>query len=232
MHTIRTRLAGGALALAATAGLLAATAGQQAGASSPGTYPDGRLKGVAVVKDIRAALARRHVRVPGRPVRAVTFGDAEGRNLVVFSLRTDRRAPYTERTRLYVDQFATRHGLTRRLRAVRDQVLCGDGDLTGRFKTGSPALTDNDHDGVAEVTFAYLRGCSGDVSPSTFKLLVLEGGTKYIVRGLSWEDQNGPLTGGGERLAFGTPEPAWSRWPAPLAKRAKEIYHQWTYLAP
>jgi hypothetical protein len=36
------------------------------------------------------------------------------------------------------------------------------------------------------VTFAYTLACRSDVSPVTFKLLMLENGRKYIVRGESW----------------------------------------------
>jgi hypothetical protein len=232
MHAaLRTRLAAGVLTLAAATGVLAVSLYQQAGASTaPAALPP-TVNGVKVVKDIRGALARRHVTVPGTPVRAVVWNDARGRNLVVLSSASRKLKPSGTSAKLYADHFATRAGSTVRLRAVRDGLDCTEGDLTARFKTGSPAVADVDHDHVAEVTFAYLLGCSNDVSPSTFKLLVLEGGAKYIVRGQSWEDQAGPVQGD-HRLAFGTPEPAWSKWPAPIAERAKAVYHHWTHLAP
>jgi hypothetical protein len=51
-HAIRVRLAGGALALAATAGLLAVTAGQQVGATQQPAAATAGIKAKAV-RDIR-----------------------------------------------------------------------------------------------------------------------------------------------------------------------------------
>ena len=229
-HTIRTRVAGGALALVATAGLLALTAGQQVGATQTAASTGIKAK---AVKDIRGALARRGMTVAGRPVRAVVFDDANGRNLVVLS-RTEGRGralpdePYTRTARVYADHFATKAGRTRKLRAVRDGQIDCPADITASFIPGTPKATDLDGDRVAEVTFAYTLACRSDVSPVTFKLLMLENGRKYIVRGESWN-----FEGSDEytvRLPFGKPEPAWAKWPAPFTKHAKRAYHHWADL--
>jgi hypothetical protein len=229
-HAIRVRVAGGALALAATAGLLAITAGQQVGATQQPAAKAG-IKAKAV-KDIRGALARRGVTVKGKPVRAVVFDDANGRNLVVLSRTEGRGAPlpdepYTRTARIYADHFATRNGHTRKLRAVRDGVINCWADLTAELQRATPKVTDLDGDRVGEVLFAYQLACRSDASPAELKLLMLENGRKYIVRGETWSFANAP---GQPRLKFGKPEPAWSRWPAPFAGHAKRAYHHWTIL--
>jgi hypothetical protein len=174
------------------------------------------------------------VTVKGRPIRAVVFDDANGRNLVVLSRTSARGRPDTSSippgptvtTRLYADHFATKAGRTRKLRAVRDGVIDCWADTTAEFQRGTPKVTDLDGDRVGEVLFAYRLACRSDASPAEFKLLMLESGRKYIVRGETWSLSHPSQP----RLKFGKPEPAWSRWPAPFASHAKRVYHHWTIL--
>lgn len=60
---------------------------------------------------------------------------------------------------------------------------CADADLRAEFLDDSVRVTDEDGDGKVELSFAYDLNCTTDVSPSTRKLLVLEGGDKHILRG-------------------------------------------------
>src|SRR5262249_42009319 len=50
------------------------------------------------------------------------------------------------------------------------------------FQDAALAVTDLDNDGVGEITFAYARACPSE-TPATIKLLMLENGHKYILRG-------------------------------------------------
>jgi hypothetical protein len=87
-------------------------------------------------------------------------------------------------------------------------------------------VTDLDHDGVGEVTFAYLLNCAGDVSPARLKLLVLEDGAKYIIRGSSYAR---PGDGAGlPALAAPAPEPAAGRWPPALHRHASALFTRWS----
>jgi hypothetical protein len=45
------------------------------------------------------------------------------------------------------------------------------------------SLTDIDQDEIAEISFIYRLACTSDVSPATQKLIMLENGDKYPIRG-------------------------------------------------
>lgn len=62
---------------------------------------------------------------------------------------------------------------------------CDGADLTMDPIIGPWSVTDLDEDGHAEVTFAWQVGCRTDVSPVTHKVLMIEEGEKYGLRGTS-----------------------------------------------
>jgi len=45
-----------------------------------------------------------------------------------------------------------------------------------------------DNNNLGEITFAYKLACISDASPLTLKLLILENGNKYIIRGTTKVD--------------------------------------------
>jgi len=63
-------------------------------------------------------------------------------------------------------------------------------------------VTDLDDNGRAEVSFMYRLGCKSDVSPSTLKLLMYQGTTKWALRGNSkvkvGVENGNPVFAGGE----------------------------------
>ena len=70
-----------------------------------------------------------------------------------------------------------------RKRTVRDFVKACPFDVHLHLEDDSLQTTDLDGDGLAEITFAYQITCTSDMSPRTRKLLLLEDGEKYILRG-------------------------------------------------
>ena len=95
-------------------------------------------------------------------------------------------------------QLYTGKGLEQKeLRLIQDGVTGCEFDVVAQFLDGSVSITDEDADGVDELTFAYDLACTGDVSPATRKLLVLEGKDKHILRGSARVDLgNGEVLGG------------------------------------
>ncbi len=90
--------------------------------------------------------------------------------------------------------------------------------MTARFLEPTIGVTDLDANSKAELTFAYVTRCAGDVSPSTMKLLVLEGDKKWILRGDTRVD-----LGGGERVG-GAYKSDFKKAPAATLEHAKKVW--------
>lgn len=173
------------------------------GPKSPAPAGTGELADVTYDLDPSVEARRGGLDADGA-VQALRFTDANGANLVVL------RTPGTQRDpRLLADHVLLRAatgGAGRVLRAVRDGEEACEFDETAEFVDGSLSVRDDDQDGLGEVTFAYRLACRSDVSESELKLLVLEDGKKYILRGTSSSqfvpDPGDPV-----------PEPARQAWP-------------------
>ncbi|MDF2695695.1 MAG: hypothetical protein K0S65_4078 [Labilithrix sp.] len=81
---------------------------------------------------------------------------------------------------------------------MKDKVENCDADLSVAFRDAALEVTDLDSDGLGEITFAYSLNCATDMSPADLKLLTLENGEKYILRGKTRVAAMGtdPATGG------------------------------------
>jgi hypothetical protein len=160
---------------------------------------------------------------------AMTFVDKNGTNYVLVSTHTDSQPatptyPGSTTNWLYVDPWVVPEGgKPRNLLPVRDFVAdCVMGDPSVKFHEASFSVSDLDHDGFAELTFGYqLDDCASDVRPMTYKVLVIENGTKYILRGTTRvpAGNHGETMGG----AF-TPDPVEAKWPAAFLEHAKDIW--------
>ena len=172
------------------------------------TSPDGgTASGVGTeifsVTRLEPAQAARQAEIdPTGAVDGLGWTDAAGQNVVLLRrIETDRRGAL-----LYADHVVYPNPRERiMLREVRDGVPECELDMTADFVAGSLRVADSNDDGLAEVSFAYRLNCAGDVSPDEQKLLVLEGGEKYILRGLVFS----------QFMEFQDPEaePSQSSWP-------------------
>jgi hypothetical protein len=68
-------------------------------------------------------------------------------------------------------------------REVKDYVMDCEFDLNMSHELDAITLTDLDEDNYGEISFIYRLTCTSDVSPSTQKLMMLESGDKYALRG-------------------------------------------------
>jgi hypothetical protein len=152
---------------------------------------------------------------------ALSWTDKNGDNVLVFAVagnsnpRTQAQSRYLSAEHFVVGGKSP----ARQLRLVRDKVEDCDLDLTAEFVDAASAVTDIDGDGIFEVTFAYRTGCRGDISPDSLKLIVLENGQKYILRGETRVDV-------GDYHAGGTfePDPSKAKWPKGLFAHAAQIW--------
>lgn len=170
---------------------------EPADASAPGVRVD--------VLEFAATQVPPEITVRGDIVGGLSFTDARGHNLAVFTA-LERQHEATgptafgfseEVTSVYLHALHYRRDDTGGYRLVRDVVQADencDGDTATRFHADSFGVTDLDADGVGEIGFGYFsEGCRTDVSPSVFKLFLLEDGAKLVVRGPShWRSAEEP----------------------------------------
>lgn len=167
---------------------------------------------------VKAADLPTGVTVRGTFQSGVTFKDKNGTNYLLFGSSSDQKQ---NSAMLFVEDWVVpAKGAPRNLLPVRDLVEpCEMGGVTAKFHDAARAVTDLDGDGIAEVTFAYELACRSDVSTATYKLLVLENGRKYILRGETTVDPGDGVMGG----TF-TADPAEAKWPAAFLTHAKQVW--------
>lgn len=103
----------------------------------------------------------------------------------VFSQTETLKGGLVNGRKIYVQLFTGKGDAQKELRMINDGIAGCDFDVIARFIAGSVSVTDEDSDGINELTFAYDVDCVSDVSPVTRKLLVLEGKDKHALRGTS-----------------------------------------------
>jgi hypothetical protein len=124
----------------------------------------------------------------GKVERVVSWNEGDGAHVAVFASTEKEGQKGGENWYskvLYVTTFQVRDGKYTLVRAVKEAVQPCQFDLTARFLDASVSLTNIDEDDQGELTFAYVTTCTSDVSPLSMKLLMLEGKTKYALRGES-----------------------------------------------
>jgi len=142
----------------------------------------------------------------GNLVAARRWEDGQGTNYLLLTRTPDIREPGLSEwggtmysARLYGYHYRQQDGGFELLRRITDFVMKCDADLTVAHIPASIAITDLDGDGLSEVTFLYEMNCTSDVSPLTLKLMMLEDGEKYAIRGTSIVGIGGGRQIGGEK---------------------------------
>ena len=133
--------------------------------------------------DFKVDQVPKTLKFKGELTHGVYWLDQMGENYALFSTIT-RDKPDHRSIYLYVYHYVKSeegpYRLTRRIRDKEEQ--CPQENLA-HFAQKSVELTDLDQDQIGEVSFVYHLGCAGDMSPNTAKLVTLENGAKYILRG-------------------------------------------------
>ncbi|HKE16655.1 MAG TPA: hypothetical protein VKB80_17400 [Kofleriaceae bacterium] len=157
----------------------------------------------------------------GVVVAGIRFSDRNGANVVVLVHQVEEGGDRNNR-RLWAYHYVEAAGKRRVLRTVRDKEENCELDNAARFVDGSLAVTDLDGDGLGEITFAYDLGCMSDVSPKGRKVVVLENGEKWILRGESRVDPGGGKPVGGDF----TSDPPQQKWPKTLHDHATDVWQR------
>jgi len=177
---------------------------------------------VTVTRDTSGALPTGVKKVEGKVLEVVSWTDAAGENRAVFSATEKSRSNADGDTEwaksLFVTVFSGHDGKLAQVRQVKEVAGFCPVDLTNRFLPAATTVTDLDDDGVGELTFVYLTGCRGDVSPVAMKLILLEGSAKFAIRGTTRVDV------GGGTFEGGTAKPDFKKAPAAFLAHAQALW--------
>ncbi|MGM0377126.1 MAG: M949_RS01915 family surface polysaccharide biosynthesis protein [Bacteroidota bacterium] len=128
------------------------------------------------------------------------WDDKNGENILVFTEGIETIAEHNdhggdeERWNFYAYHYVDDGSGFELKREIKDFVTCYF--LAGKFFKSSVNITDIDEDGKAEITFAYHVGCSPDgASLYPAKVMMLEDGEKYAIRGNTYLEQVEPPGG-------------------------------------
>tara|TARA_B110000285_G_scaffold184112_1_gene208569 strand:- start:2757 stop:3458 length:702 start_codon:yes stop_codon:yes gene_type:complete len=152
----------------------------------------------------------RDVNYAGRIVRQLTWIDKNGENLALFTKKGFE---------IWVYHYAFTNGSPKLLRKVRDNEFNCEYDMSLDFMKKTIGVTDLDRDNYGELTFAYEKGCRSDVSPLDMKLLMIENGDKYIIRGSQTLDMD-DYTYHGTKII----DPAFYNGPSSFLNHASNVW--------
>jgi hypothetical protein len=136
----------------------------------------------------------REIRYQGKVVAGARWVDKEGENLLLLCETETVMKPVPRSSKYYgfekwgktAELYAYHYVKAKEKFAlwwkVFDSGICPF-DLELTFLPNSLTITDLDHNGIAESTFLYKKGCRSDVSPVQLKLIMHEGQAKYALRG-------------------------------------------------
>lgn len=127
----------------------------------------------------------------GKIVFKKFWQDSNGENIVLFTQKE---------LELYVYHYSVKDDQVKLLRKIYDFEEKCEFDLTLEFLEKSIGVTDLDKNNIGEITFAYQKSCRSDVSPLVLKLLILENGEKYILRGNTIVDLGDQKIGGDKKM--------------------------------
>jgi len=126
----------------------------------------------------------------GKTVDAYSWKDENGTNYFIRTMsEADMDYPQSDGDEVYSQYLYAYHfvenlkGEFSTLREITDFVKECEFDIIMSHELDALELTDLDEDNYGEITFIYRTACTSDVSPSTQKLIMLENGEKYAIRG-------------------------------------------------
>lgn len=134
-------------------------------------------------------LSNTNLSYSGNALEILKWNDKAGENILILSLtkKITKRDSYGEEyfeKELYIYHYIKNsNGQTNLSRKITDNIKECPFDVTLEFIKNSLTITDLDKNGWTEITVLYKLCCRSDVSPSDMKLMMLEKGNKYALRG-------------------------------------------------
>jgi hypothetical protein len=125
--------------------------------------------------------------ISGTIINGMHWTDKNGDNYVVLTQTVKERTVediYVKTTNLFAWHYADfGTGAYREIRKIQDFTKDCEFDNMAAFLPATLSVTDLNKNGFAEVSFMYKLGCKSDVSPDILKLIMMENGEKYALRG-------------------------------------------------
>ena len=118
----------------------------------------------------------------GKIVNKRIWEDSNGENIALFT---------RNKNELFVYHYTIIADNAKLLKKIYDFEKGCEYDLFLKFIENSIKVTDLDNDNNGEITFAYQKACISDISPKGLKLIMLENGNKFIIRGTTSIDKPG-----------------------------------------
>ncbi len=113
--------------------------------------------------------------------------DKNGDNYIILTQVEKERTVedfYLKSITLFAYHFADYNsGAYREVRKIQDFTKDCQFNNIAAFLPATLSVTDLDKDNFAEVTFVYKLGCKSERSPDEMKLIMMENGEKYAIRG-------------------------------------------------
>ncbi|HVX49760.1 MAG TPA: hypothetical protein VHB48_06365 [Chitinophagaceae bacterium] len=124
------------------------------------------------------------IKVPGNITKTVKWKDSLGNNLVIVAetgVIVDNND--LKSASLHAYHYIIKNDSVQLLWKVYDFIDSCDVDIKVEFVNNTFAVTDLNHNGIAEVWLMYKVSCQGDVSPIPMKIIMYEGIQKFAARG-------------------------------------------------
>ncbi|MBN1638356.1 MAG: hypothetical protein JW866_05280 [Ignavibacteriales bacterium] len=134
-------------------------------------------------------LSSTNLNYTGNALEILKWTDNSGQNTLILSITKEitKRDSYGEEyfeKELYIYHYIKEsNGKTKLSRKITDNIRDCPFDITLEFIKNSLTITDLDKNGYSEICVLYKLCCRSDVSPSDMKLMMLEKGNKYALRG-------------------------------------------------
>lgn len=146
---------------------------------------ESKIKKSLQMKDFQMSMAEA-LDYKGKITLGKAWDDANGENVLLFTeehKRTKTADGPVQNWYLYAYHYADKGDGFELKRKIQDYELKCDIALAAEFKKESVSITDINSNAIAEITFVYHLGCNGDPSPVPCKLMMLEDGEKFAIRG-------------------------------------------------
>jgi hypothetical protein len=158
----------------------------------------------------------------GKLAQAYRWRDSDGTKFLLVSTRDTYGGNESSRY-MTIIHAVCQAANCRTLRELKDSVEKCDESVTLEVDPGTVGVTDLDGNGHSEIMFAYRISCGLDDVVNDLKLILLENGAKYAIRGSEKAVVEGKSFGGATKV-----DPAFEKAPPAFLSHALALWARLT----